>query len=225
MIQKYGKELGYSPQQFNDKFVLRMLENQIVKFDHDQGTWVPIPPKIEQLPFNVPKYANKKVVFLVRDPRDVLISSWYHLRYRERIYKKDLASFIRDDLVGIDKVVAFMNMWLVNSSVPSDFFLLTYEEMHADPVASLRRLLEFMGTEVELMASQRAVEESSFQKMRQIELEAKEPWLKPGKLGLSKSMKIRSGRVGTFREELSPGDVEFLDFVIKNELCSRLPYC
>jgi len=225
MIQKYGKELGYSPQQFNDKFVLRMLENQIVKFDHDQGTWVPIPPKIEQLSFNVPKYANKKVVFLVRDPRDVLISSWYHLRYRERIYKKDLASFIRDDLVGIDKVVAFMNMWLVNSSVPSDFFLLTYEEMHADPVASLRRLLEFMGTEVELMASQRAVEESSFQKMRQIELEAKEPWLKPGKLGLSKSMKIRSGRVGTFREELSPGDVEFLDFVIKNELCSRLPYC
>ncbi|MDA2936968.1 sulfotransferase domain-containing protein [Acidobacteria bacterium AH-259-A15] len=224
MFQKYGEQLGCSSQRFNDRFVLRMLDNQIIKFDHDQGTWVPAPPKIEQLSFDVPKYTNKKVVFLVRDPRDVLVSSWYHLRYRERIYKKDLASFIRDHLVGIDKVVAFMNMWLANSSVPNDFFLLTYEEMHADPVASFRRILEFMGTKVELKALQLAVEESSFQKMRQMELEAKEPWLKPGFKSLSESMKIRRGKVGTFREELSSQDIEFLDFVIKNKLSSKLPY-
>lgn len=226
MLQKYLELVGPSLQHFNDKSLLSISGNKIAKFEHDQSNWVPAPLRIEQLSFNTYKYSHKKVVFLVRDPRDVLVSSWYHLRYRERIYKEDLSAFIRDDLVGIHKVVAFMNMWVENSHVPDEFFLLTYEQMHSEPIASFRKSLEFMGINVELEALQTAVEESSFDKMKRMESKGilKEPWMKPGSKNLRNSMKIRKGKVGSFHEELSEEDIRFLNDVIRNKLCSKLPY-
>ena len=226
MLQEYLELVGASLQCFNDKSFLGSSGNLVIKFEHDQGNWVPAPLSTEQLSFNTSKYANKKVVFLVRDPRDVLVSSWYHLRYRERIYRKGLSAFIRDNLVGIHKVVAFMNMWIENSHVPDSFFLTTYEEMHSDPLSIFRGMLEFVGIQIEPEALQRAVEKSSFQKMKRMESKGtlKEPWMRPGSKDLENSMKIRRGKVGGFHEELSEGDIEFLDSVIREELSSKLPY-
>ncbi len=226
MLQKYLELIGTSLQCFNDKSLLAISGGQTIKFEHDQGNWVPAPLSTGQLSFNTSKYANKKVGFLVRDPRDVLVSSWYHLKYRERIYKKGLSAFMRDDLVGIFKVVAFMNMWIENSHIPDSFFLMSYEEMHSDPLFSFREVLEFVGIQVESDALQRAVEESSFEKMKRMESKGtlKEPWMKPGSKDSNNSMKIRKGKVGDFREELSAEDIEFLNGVIQNNLSPKLPY-
>jgi hypothetical protein len=226
MLQEYLELIGVSLQRFNDKSLLGSSGNLVIKFEHDQGNWVPAPLSAGQLSFNTPKYANKKVVFLVRDPRDILVSSWYHLRYRERICRKGLSAFIRDKLVGIHKVVAFMNMWIENSHVPDSFFLTTYEEMHSDPISIFRETLEFIGIQIEPEALQRAVEKSSFEKMKRMESKGtlKEPWMQPGSKDLEHSMKIRKGKVGGFREELSDEDIEFLDRVIQKELSSKLPY-
>ena len=226
MLQEYLQLIGTSLQPFNDKSLLGSSENLVIKFEHDQGNWVPAPLGIEQLSFNASKYSKKRVVFLLRDPRDVLVSSWYHLRYRERIYPKDLSAFIRDELVGIHKVVAFMNMWIENSHVPDGFFLMTYEALHSDPLSSSRELLEFIGVPVELEFLQKALEESSFEKMKRMESRGtlKEPWMQPGAKELERSMKIRKGKVGGFHDELSDQDIEFLDRVIHEELSSKLPY-
>ena len=127
-----------------DGALLHMPGGGLVKFEHDQGNWVPAPVTVERLSFNRAKYAEKKVVFLVRDPRDVLVSSWYHLTRRERIFKGGLSGFVRDDLVGIGKVVAFMNLWMANRAVPAGFLLVRYEELHRDPAATVSRVLEFL---------------------------------------------------------------------------------
>lgn len=226
MLQRYLELEGFSLREHSNKFVLDIVGQQKIKFEHGQGNWVPAPPSIEKLAFKTDKYRDQRVIFLVRDPRDVLVSSWYHLQYRERIYRQGLSAFIRDDLVGIRKVVAFMNMWIENSHVPQDFMLLTYEELHKEPLSSFKAVLEFVGLDVEPATLQEAVAESSFKRMKRMESAGslREPWMKPGAKGLEKSMKVRKGEVGGFRQELSGEEIEFLDSVIQSTLSPQLPY-
>lgn len=226
MLQEYLERRGAPLRYFNDRSLLGISGEQIIKFEHDQGNWVPAPMRIAQLRFNTTKYADRKVVFLVRDPRDVLVSSWYHLKYRERIYQKGLSEFIRDDLVGIHKVVAFMNIWIEHSHVPAGFCLITYEQLHRGPAASFGQMLEFMGFDVESDALRYAVEASSFKGMKQMELEGslKEPWMRPGVKNLENSLKVRRGKIGSFKEELSEEDIEYLNDVIRNKLSSELSF-
>jgi hypothetical protein len=226
MLQKYLERRGAPLQYFNDRSLLGVLGEKTIKFEHDQGNWVPAPMRTSQLHFNTAKYVDRKVAFLVRDPRDVLVSSWYHLKYRERIYQKGLSEFIRDDLVGIHKVVAFMNMWVEHSHVLADFCLLNYEQLHRETPASFERMLEFMGFEVESDALRYAVEASSFKEMKRMELEGslKEPWMKPGAKNLENSLKVRKGKIGGFREKFSEEDIEYLNEVIRRRLSSRLSF-
>ena len=198
---------------------------QTLKFEHEQGNWVPAPPRLEDLSFDAERYRDKKVIFLVRDPRDVLISSWYHLTYREPIYSGSKSQFIREDLVGIRKVIAFMNLWLENKHVPQDFMMLRYEELKEGPGEKLRQMLEFMGEgdlSDDLIA--RAVEMSSFENMKKAEntRSSGSPWLNPGKRPTSKAMKVRKGKVGGFRDELSEYDIRYLDKAIERELSDEL---
>lgn len=226
ILLKYLELQGFTLPQFQDKSILSIPEDRVIKFDHDQGNWVPAPLRIDQLSFNSTKYAQKHVVFLVRDPRDILVSSWYHMRYRDRVYKRDLSSFIRDYVVGVNKVIAFMNMWLDNMDIPAGFCLLTYEDLHSDPLGSIKELFKFLGIPYDAKVISTAVEESSFEKMKRMESNGslEEPWMKPGSKNSQHSMKIRRGKVGGFREELSEEDIEFLARIIRKNLSQKLPY-
>jgi hypothetical protein len=224
MLQNYLDLQGFPLEDLYDRFLLGSRERQFVKFEHDQSNWVPAPLRIDQLSFNADKYSSRKVIFLVRDPRDVLVSSWYHLRFRENIYKQDLSTFIRDDLVGIRKVIAFMNMWVENREVPEAFLLLSYEQIHTRPFHSFERVLKFLGLDVDPENLRAAVEASTFDKMKQMEKkgEFEEPWMRPGAKGEEKSMKVRRGKVGSYSNDLSKEDVRFLDKVILQELSDEL---
>lgn len=226
LLRNYFELYGLDSNLFNDKSCFKLPNKKVVKFDHGRGGWVPAPVKIQRLCFNTEKYVGKKITFLARDPRDILVSSWHHLRFREKIYQGSLSEFIRDDLVGIRKVIAFMNIWLENSHVPDGFHLLTYEQLHSDPIFSFRRLLDFMGVPVISGVLESAVKESSFEKMKRMEMNSslQEPWMNPGSKDTNHSMKIRKGKVGGFSEELSAEDIEFLNDVIQSELSSKLPY-
>lgn len=224
LLQNYLELAGYMLQNLRDKSILGIQGQHIIKFDHDQGNWVPAPLPLQKLSFKTVRYSGKKVVFMVRDPRDVLVSSWYHLKYRERIYREGLSTFIRDDLVGVGKVVAFMNMWLENRSLLQDFFLLTYEQMHADTAVTFEAVLKFMDIPVDARFLQKAVEASTFKRMKTMESDGalREPWMNPGTANLDKSMKVRRGKVGGYRDELSETDKAFLDKVLRADLCEAL---
>lgn len=224
MLQRCLELQQLSLQCFNDKSLVGIAGGPVIRFEHDQGNWVPAPLRTDQLSFRATKYQKKKVLLMVRDPRDILVSSWHHLKYRERIYQRGLPVFIRDDLVGIRKIIAFTNMWIENSHIPSNFSLLSYEAMHSNPVSSLSKVLEFMEIDVEQQFLHTAVEDSSFDRMQRMELRGslREPWMKPGARKLKESMKVRRGKVGGYRDELRQEDIEFLNKVIKSELSAEL---
>lgn len=217
---------GHAPETRRDRSLVVVPGVLSARFDHDQGSWVPAPPALEGLRFDRRKFSGRRLLLLVRDPRDVLVSSWYHLRYRERIFTGSLSDFVRDDLVGIAKVVAFMNLFVEHRDVPLAFEVLRYEDLHAAPVEAARAVLAFLGLTVDETLVRRAVEASSFQRMQRRELsgELDEPWMKPGSADLERSLKVRRGAVGGFRDELEPGDVDLVEGVMRERLDPVLGY-
>jgi len=224
MLQHYLQFIGCELKHYNDKSLLSIVGGQNIKFEHDQSSWIPAPPPLDKLRFDKEKYGSKKIVFLVRDPRDALVSSWYHLKYRENIYRGSLSEFIHDDLIGVKKVVAFTNIWMENSDNPGGFHLMTYEDLHRDSAGTFVKMLEFMNLPVNMDAVAKAVEASSFENMKKMESsgELREPWMKPGGKN-DNAMKIRKGKIGGFKEEFTPEDVAFLDDYIGRSLTPLLP--
>ncbi len=230
MLLKYLELIGAgdASQPFHDKTLVQLPRGRVVKFDHHQSNLFPIPYRAGQLSFDKPTSprAGKRVVLLVRDPRDVVVSFWYMLHHATGVYRNDLSSFIRDDLLGIPKIVAFMNLWIDHAGDMKDFFLISYEQITRSPLHRFRELLEFIGSTVDSEALKTAVAETSFEKMKRMEREGKirEPWMLTGAKDSDRSMKVRRGKVGGYLEELTAKDIRYLDDYIRNNLSPRLPY-
>ncbi len=173
-------------------------------------------------------FRGKRVLLLVRDPRDVVISHFHQARARKRIRLAvgDLDSFIRGPL-GIDRVIAFMNRWAGRRSVPERFAILRYEDMHADPLAALRSAAEFFTiprvTDDALAA---AVRQGSFDRMRELEAAGllNDQRLRPGNPDDPDSYKVRRGKIGGHVEDLSDDQIRYLDDRIRRFLSPEFSY-
>ncbi|MEQ9550267.1 MAG: sulfotransferase domain-containing protein [Coleofasciculus sp. G3-WIS-01] len=163
-------------------------------------------------------YRNKKVVFLVRDPKDVIVSSYFHVTKRQRRFDGSISEFIRSDIYGIKKIVTFYKIWLDNQTVPKDFLLLKYENMHKDTSEVLRSLLSFTGVQnVPGNTIETAVNFSDFENMRKLESSQKfsKTSMQPGDTNDEESYKVRKGKVGSYLEYLSQDDMNFINQVIE----------
>ena len=199
---------------------MQISDQSLVKFEHDKGNWVPSPPPPDKMNVDLEKFGDKKIVFLIRDPRDVLVSSWYHLKYRENIYQKDLSSFIREPLTGIDKVIRFFNQWIAQKDHFKNFIYLAYEDFHKDPYKTFYQLFDFMGLEINEDHLKKAVEGGDFNAMKKMESSGnlKEPWMKPGQKNIKHSMKIRKGKTGSYKQEMNTKDIEYVNKRMQKQL-------
>jgi hypothetical protein len=163
------------------------------------------------------RFAAVKVALLVRDPRDVVVSSYFQATKRMRAHAGSIQEFIRDECFGIRTIVTMYGIWQENRHVPRDFLLLRYEEMHRDPAGCLRSLLEFMGLEhPDEAAVAAAVRYGAFENMRSLERSGTFPRkLSPGDPGDEESYKVRKGKVGGYVDYLSPDDIAYVDRVIR----------
>jgi hypothetical protein len=170
-------------------------------------------------------FAGQHVILLVRDPRDVLVSSFHQILQRDKNAHSivpDISKFIRDDVYGISKILAFYASWERNTDVPASFAVIRYEDMHDDPVAAVRMVLQAMGAKIDEQAIRNAVNASTFQQMQKIE---REGHYKAGALTFAgdenlNAMKARKGKIGSYREELSDEDIDFLDGSIRDNGCA-----
>lgn len=224
LLRTYVHATGSSLHFFWNRNVCRLPGGTVVAFDHDKGNWVPAPRSA--FTFAREKYASTGVVFLVRDPRDVLVSSYHHLSRRDRVYTNGLSSFVRDRHVGIGKIIRFMNMWSANKDLCSRFLIVTYEQLHADTAETFDRVVRFLGLPVDRNALDTAVAQSSFERMKRMEREGvlNEPWMRAERTASRDAMKVRRGRVGGYRDVLSPRDIAYVDTVVREELASEFPY-
>jgi len=195
-----------------------------LEFSHDDyAHW----KRPDQIFANKQSYADKKVIFLTRDPRDVLVS--YFFQYTKR-GDKDLANdagfegslsdFIDHDIGGLRSLVAFYNVWAENRGVPDDFLLITYEDMHKDIGEVLGQVIRFLDWPPrENGFVEDIVESVQFGEMRKLEESnaLNSPRLAPPADGDTEGFKVRKGKVGGYTDYFSEDDIRRIDeYLLRN---------
>jgi len=159
------------------------------------------------------QYRGAVVVYMERDPRDVLVSLYHQItgRFRKFFeYEGDVSSFIRDDYFGAYPLRDFRLMW---SELCDEGLALrvTYEDCHRDSSAVLRTVIEHYGLDADDASIAVAVKNSSWENMRSIEERGDFPekWLRPR----DGYFKTRRGKAGGFRDALPGADIAYLNAI------------
>lgn len=185
------------------------------------------------------KFRNKMVIFLARDPRDVIVSSYFEMKKRGQLfgdnpyesrsaeYQGSLEDFIHRKEGGFETVLRYYNIWAQNRQVPKDFLLIRYEDLKASPQTELRRIVDFLGLqEIDDGTLREAVEFASFENMRKMEEQRQFQggMLNPANQNDQESYKTRRGKIGGYAEYLSPEQIEYLNHRMETELSSFYGY-
>lgn len=204
-----------------------MARALLTKFTHD-GSGMREQSDFCRLETSKQQFQAKKVVLLVRDPRDVMVSCYFQATKRINVYQGTISDFVRSEQYGIDRCVKFYSIWGKNQDVPADFLLVRYEEMHANPQGVLKSVLEFMRVcDVSGQMLDDALEFGRFDNMKKLEATGhfKRKVLTPGNAKDGESFKVRRGKVGGYADYLSPADCRYLTQVIADAHCPLLdPY-
>jgi len=180
----------------------------------------------QELETDKSKYRQRKVIMLMRDPRDIVVSYYLHVSSRSGLFHGSMSEFIRSEVYGIRKIIAFYNIWHANLHVPQAFLPLRYEELHADPTGKLRSVLDFVGADyIDDGIVQRAVAFASFSNMKKMEemRHFHNKKLQHGDSEDEDSFKVRRGLVGGYHLDLSPEDCQYINDVIQEMGCAFFP--
>ena len=197
----------------------RRVEGLPMMLQHHDGG--PEFKRIEELEQDKSFYAGSKVVFLVRDPRDVTVSAYYQKTKRNINFSGTLKEYVYEPVGSIRTNIAFYNVWARNRHVPRDFLLITYEDLHRDAVAELRRLVRFVGLDdVSNATLSAAVDACSFENMRRMESTnaLRSGRLAPRDADDEQTYKTREGRIGGFRDYLDTEEIRHIDELIDETL-------
>jgi hypothetical protein len=139
-----------------------------------------------------------RVIYVLRDPRDVMISYWHHRRLTEAGFDQALSAFLDRDDHWPCTWEAHVRGWLLNPRPHARLITVRYEEMVADPAAALRSVLAFAGIDRDSSAITSAVEAARFDRMQ-----TQEDRFVPRELRKRNDERFfRRGRPGAWREEV-----------------------
>lgn len=115
-----------------------------------------------------------KFIFVVRDPRDVVVSAWHHTRTKNFTYKGPFEHFAHDmflkgRLECGDWFRFTKECYEACAQNSMNTLLLRYEDMMKDPKGSVERIARFMDVEVTDANVKDVVRKTSFDSMRRAE--------------------------------------------------------
>jgi hypothetical protein len=162
-------------------------------------------------------FKGKKVVLLVRDPRDVAVSQYFQWKYRMLPGKKELNfypphgaeveifDFVSNPDCGIPRIVDYFNGWArAMPMMGDDLLMIRYEDMRADPATALQAAVTHTGT---------PGDPAHIEGMR-----ASGQRVKPGDESNPDSFKVRRGKVGGYRDYFTPEELAQVDAMVEGRL-------
>ena len=153
-----------------------------------------------------PKY--HKVIYIVRDPRDVVISYWFHcIKFDKVDANISLDDFV--DLFVYGKLDTYgswgenVGSWLGARHENSNFILVRYEDLIMDSPHEMRRIAALINCDSSDDNILQAISNSSLDKMKAMERKNGSQWK-----ALANSKKkdmpfVRKGQKGGWKDELS----------------------
>ena len=176
--------------------------------------------------------AGKTVICLVRDPRDVVVSYGHHRRHRSRQHAAGPTSPSAPDatdrllLRRVASISARVNRLREIADAHDRGHLFRYEDFHADPAHELGRLLRALGNDVPDAHIEAAVRFAAFDNLQRQEAAGffRNEILRPGDVAQPNSFKVRRGKVGGYRDEMTAEQVAAVDQEIDALLDPGLGY-
>jgi hypothetical protein len=173
------------------------------------------------------EFYGKRIVMLVRDPRDIAVSQYFQWKYRMRPTKKILNDypahgaevpifdFMMNREVGLPEIIAFLEIWERELPRVRDSIVVRYEDMRADPAAALARVLSFLGTPGTDAQIREAVAYAAYDNMKQLEtrrvFRLSGLRLRPGDRAKPQSYKVRRAKVGGWRDYFDDEQIRAID--------------
>lgn len=124
----------------------------------------------------------KKVIYIVRDPRDVVLSE-YRLALKRRgipdgyPMQDYVASFLRGEVNDYSSWKENVGSWLAARGNTDGFLLLRYEDMVRQPAVELAKIARHLAIDAAPQRLETAVERSSADRMRQLEKKQGDAWI------------------------------------------------
>jgi hypothetical protein len=160
------------------------------------------------------------VIFLIRDPRAVLISDYHHVTRHKMSFRGSIDDFLVDQDRGLSHYIKYMNSWATGLA-RHDHHIIYYEDLLADTESEVEKMLIFLDEPVNFKALQYAVENSSFEKLKALELAQGIPGHDYDRSDAD-ALRIRKGQSDSFREELTIDQQKFIEDSCKSQLDRRM---
>jgi hypothetical protein len=164
-------------------------------------------------PFD-PRY--RKVIYIVRDPRDVAVSN-YHWEMKLRSIPEGypMEEFVPRWMEPqfwprIGSWADHVNSWLATREGNPSFLLVRYEDLKSNPRAELARMAKLLGVEADAATLDRATAASSTERMSEMESKQAGRWVATHHTRQDKPF-VRKGGTGGWSSVLPPDTVVYLE--------------
>lgn len=166
---------------------------------------MPRPRIIKSHQYFDPRYP--KVICIVRDPRDVVLSD-YHFSIKRRLIPEQfpIEDYVSRFLKG-ESDHAYgtweenVGSWFYVRQKSHQFLLVTYESLLANTLQIMKSIADFLNIDPDPKRLTYAIEQSTAERMREMEKRQARQWSSTRETRLDKPF-VRAARAGGWREEL-----------------------
>ena len=185
---------------------------------------------------------HKPVLLLVRNPIDIAVSWYYQFTRRQSRAKQELINhaiahpidrrsvgmweFIRHSDIGLPFLIDYLNTWYRNVQALERRLVVRYEDLRARPEQVLAEITAFMGETFSAEEIREAVQFGSFDNLRKMEASGffRQGGMRLRRRGDPSAFKTRRGKVGGYRDELTPEQAAELEALVAERLDPALGY-
>uniref|UniRef100_A0A0E0FB46 Sulfotransferase n=1 Tax=Oryza meridionalis TaxID=40149 RepID=A0A0E0FB46_9ORYZ len=173
------------------------------------------------LPKSIADEPGCKVVYICREPKDILVSAWHFFRIIEpdlsfqEVFEaacdgKFLTGAIWDHIIGY---------WNACKANPEKVLFLVYEDLLRDPANIVRKLADFLGqpfssTEEEAGLVTDIVRLCSFENLKSLEVNK----MGEASFAFPNASYFRKGKAGDWKIHMTPEMVECFDTIVKEKM-------
>ncbi len=157
----------------------------------------------------------RKVIYLVRDPRDVAVSE-YHFDIKQRYIEPDvtLEQFVARFVAGTTSAYGswweHAASWIGARQGNPAFLLVRYEDLLSSSIPELGKIAEFLGIQADEQRLQTAIDRSAADRMRKLEQQQSDKWT--GTKNTRKEIPfVRSASAGGWKNALPKYSAEAIE--------------
>jgi hypothetical protein len=191
---------------------------------------------------NDPVLNNKKIIFLARHPADIVVSWYIQYTRRTKAFKRELVEaemgehidrenisrweFIQHPKLGLPALIEFHNFWADALSGRDNALIVRYEDLRQETAQTLRRITDFIGESFTDEQIADAVAFGSVDNMRALE-RSHYFWnnsLRLRDAGNDDMLKVRRAKVGGYRGDLPPDQLQWVEKQINMRIHSVFGY-